>query len=83
MVSIFSIVGGRFKNYCNKISSSKTAIDEKFVVSNSTEIFVTFGVPVPYLYRMGIIEFFHRLNLHNFGVTPGPLPPYDSTVLHR
>ena len=64
LVGVFTIVGGRFKNYCNKINSSKTAINEKFVISNTTEIFMTFGVPVSYLYWMGVIEFFHRLNLH-------------------
>ena len=34
------------------------------MVNDTTEIFVTFGVPVPYLYWMGIIEFIHKLNLH-------------------
>ena len=83
MVSIFSIVGGRFKNYCDEINSSKTAIDEKIVVSNSAEVFMTFGVPVSYLYWMGIIEFFHRLNLHNFRCYPRTAATSDGTVTRQ
>ena len=40
------------------------SVNKPIVISNTAKIIVIFGVPVPYLYWMGIIEFFHRLNLH-------------------
>ena len=49
---------------------SIVSINKPIVVSNTAEIVMAFGVPVPYLYWMGVIEFFHRLNLLEYSVLP-------------
>ena len=70
LVGIFSIIGGRFKNYCDEIDRTTMPVDKKITISNTTEVSMTFSVPVSYLYWMRIIKFFHRLNLQEISVLP-------------
>jgi hypothetical protein len=64
MIFVFPVICGFFENNRNVLCGTIMSINEPIVVNNSTDIFLTFGVPISYLYWMGIIEFFHWQNLH-------------------
>ena len=55
----FTVFFGFFENDGNVLCFSVVSVNKPIVVSDTTEIFVTFGVPVSYLYWMRVIEFFH------------------------
>ena len=61
LVSIFSVIRGFFENNSNVMCFAAMSVNKEFVVSDTAEVVVVLGVPVPYLYWMCVIEFFHRL----------------------